>query len=244
MPQDFHPVEIINPTAPPGLLIITDHASNALPPEYGTLGLPAEEFERHIAYDIGTAGVARALAQRLNATAILSGFSRLLIDPNRGEDDPTLVMKISDGAIIPGNRDADTAEVARRLDRCYRPYHAAIEAQIARAAPPGPNIISLHSFTPQLQGRPPRPWHAGVLWGPDVASGQRLVERLRADPALCVGVNEPYVGGNIGECLDQHAFGRGLRNVLLEIRNDLIVDAPQQQAWADRLAPLIRETFD
>ena len=244
MPQDFHPVEIINPTAPPGLLIVVDHASNALPPEYDTLGLPAAEFERHIAYDIGTAGVARALAQRLGATAILSGFSRLLIDPNRGEDDPTLVMKISDGAIIPGNRHVDAAEVARRLDRCYRPYHAAIETHIARAEPHGPDIVSLHSFTPQLMGRPPRPWHAGVLWGADEASGQRLVDLLREDPALCVGVNEPYLGGNIGECLDQHAFGRGLRNVLVEIRNDLIVDSAQQEAWAERLAPLVRRTFE
>ena len=243
MTDPFHPVEIINPDAPSGLLIIVDHASNALPPEYGTLGLDPAEFERHIAYDIGTAGLGRALAHRLGATAILSGFSRLLIDPNRGEDDPTLVMKISDGAIVPGNRHADAAEVAHRLDQCYRPYHAAIEAHIARAEPYGPDIVSLHSFTPQLQGRPPRPWHAGVLWGADEASGQRLVDLLRRDPALCVGINEPYLGGNIGECLDQHAFGRGLRNVLIEVRNDLISEPDRQEEWADRLAPLIRETF-
>ncbi len=243
MTTPFRPVEIINPDAPSGLLIIADHASNALPSEYGTLGMPPEEFERHIAYDIGTAGLARALAHRLGVTAILSGFSRLLIDPNRGEDDPTLVMKISDGAIIPGNRHVDAAEVEHRLDQCYRPYHAAIETHIARAAPHGPDILSLHSFTPQLQGRPPRPWHAGVLWGPDAASGQRLVDLLRGDPALCVGVNEPYLGGNVGECLDQHAFWRGLRNVLIELRNDLIVEPAQQDDWAERLAPLIRQTF-
>ncbi len=238
----FSPVEIVNPDAPPGLLIIVDHASNALPEGYGTLGLDPAEFKRHIAYDIGTAGLARALAVRLNATTLLAGFSRLLIDPNRGEDDPTLVMKISDGAIIPGNRHLDGAGLERRLDTCYRPYHAAIEVQIARA--PRPAVLSVHSFTPRLQGRPPRPWHVGVLWGPDVASGQRLIDILRRDdPALCVAANEPYLGGNPGETLDQHVFHRDLPNILVEVRNDLIADEAGQIAWADRLAPAIREAF-
>ena len=238
----FSPVEIINPDAPPGLLVIVDHASNALPPGYGTLGLDPAEFERHIAYDIGTAGLARALATRLNATTLLAGFSRLLIDPNRGEDDPTLVMKISDGAIIPGNRGLDDTELERRLDTCYRPYHAAIAAQITRAIRPA--VLSLHSFTPQLQGRPPRPWHAGVLWGSDEASGQRFIDILRRDdPSLCVGANEPYLGGNPGETLDQHVFHRDLPNILVEVRNDLIADEAAQIEWADRLAPAIREAF-
>ena len=237
----FSPVETINPDAPPGLLIIVDHASNALPPGYGTLGLDPAQFERHIAYDIGTAGLARALSDRLNATALLSGFSRLLIDPNRGEDDPTLVMKISDGAIVPGNRAVGEAETEIRLDQCYRPYTAAIEDRIARA--PRTAVLSLHSFTPQLQGRPPRPWHAGVLWGSDEASARRMVDLLRADPALCVGENEPYLGGNEGETLDRLVFPRGLPNLLLEIRNDLIADPAGQIEWADRLAPLIRKAF-
>lgn len=239
----FQPVEIVNPNGRAEMLIIVDHASNALPDGYGTIGLPAGDFERHIAYDIGTAGVARALATLLDVPAILSGFSRLLIDPNRGEDDPTLVMQISDGAIIPGNRRIDPQERARRLDTCYRPYHTAIETFIARAPAPGPAIVSLHSFTPQLLGRAPRPWHAGVLWGPDEASGTRLIDLLRRDGALCVGANEPYNGGNTGECLDQHAFGRGLPNVLLEIRNDLIDKRTGQEDWAGRLAGLLPQVF-
>lgn len=239
--MSFTPVEIVNPDAPPGLLIIADHASAALPPGYGTLGLDPAAFARHIAYDIGTAAIARGLAARLGATAVLGGFSRLLIDPNRGEDDPTLIMQISDGAIIPGNRHLDTGERARRLDTCYRPYHAAIAQQIARA--PRPAILSLHSFTPQLQGRPPRPWHASALWGSDEGSARRLLDLLRRDPALCIGENEPYVGGNIGETLDQHAFHRDLPNLLIEIRNDLIETEAGQNAWADRLAPLVRDAF-
>lgn len=241
-PMTFSPVETVNPDAPPGLLIIADHASAALPPGYGSLGLDPGEFERHIAYDIGTAGVARGLAARLDATALLAGFSRLLIDPNRGEDDPTLVMKISDGAIVPGNRAVGAAETERRLDACYRPYDAAIRARITRA--PRPAILSIHSFTPQLQGRPPRPWHAGVLWGSDEASARRMLDGLRADPALIVGANEPYLGGNPGETLDRHAFHRGLPNLLIEIRNDLIETEAGQAAWVDRLAPLVRAAFD
>jgi len=237
----FSPVETINPDAPPGLLVIVDHASNALPPGYGTLGLDPAEFERHIAYDIGTAGLARALAGRLNATTLLGGFSRLLIDPNRGEDDPTLVMQISDGAIVPGNRGIDRAERERRLDTCYRPYHAAIEAQITRAIRPA--VLSIHSFTPRLRGRPPRPWHVGALWGPDAASGERLLDILGQDPALCVAANEPYLGGSPGETLDQHVYHRDLPNILVEIRNDLIADEAGQIEWADRLAPAIREAF-
>ena len=119
--SSFAPVETIEGALDGGLIVLCDHASNALPPEYGSLGLPPEQFERHIAYDIGAAAVTRALAARFRAPAVLTRFSRLLIDPNRGADDPTLVMKLSDGAIVPGNLHADGAEVARRVERFWRP---------------------------------------------------------------------------------------------------------------------------
>src|SRR5438045_3201976 len=110
------------------LIFVCDHASNALPPEYGSLGLEACAFKRHIAYDIGAAEVTRALAAMFGAPALLGPYSRLLIDLNRGPDDPTLVMKLSDGAIIPGNAVADGAEIAKRLRLYYQPYHDSIEA--------------------------------------------------------------------------------------------------------------------
>src|SRR5690349_17698312 len=114
------------------LIFVCDHASNALPPEYGSLGLPPEAFSRHIAYDIGAADVTRALAAAFAAPAILGPFSRLLIDLNRGPDDPTLVMKLSDRAIIGGNASADAAEIAKRVRHYYQPYHERIEAEIER----------------------------------------------------------------------------------------------------------------
>lgn len=157
----FAPVETIEGALDGGLIVLCDHASNALPPEYGSLGLPPEQFQRHIAYDIGAAAVTRALAARFRAPAVLTRFSRLLIDPNRGADDPTLVMELSDGAIVPGNVGADAAEIARRVERFWRPYRESagrlIEAMTATGRPPA--ILSIHSFTPAWKGVP-RPWRS------------------------------------------------------------------------------------
>ncbi|HYY84977.1 MAG TPA: N-formylglutamate amidohydrolase, partial [Beijerinckiaceae bacterium] len=155
-----HPVEEIAGRVASGALILCDHASNAVPPELGDLGLTADQFERHIAYDIGAAAVTRELARLLDAPAVLTRFSRLVIDPNRGRDDPTLVMRLSDGAVVPGNARVDEAEVARRVARFYDPYEAAITAAIDRALRAGhpPCIVAVHSYTPVWRGWP-RPWH-------------------------------------------------------------------------------------
>ena len=132
-----HLVEIIPGSVESGILILCDHASNAVPPDLGDLGLPESEFQRHIAYDIGAASVTRSLAQRLGAPAILTRFSRLIIDPNRGRDDPTLVMRLSDGAVVPGNAKVDEAEIQNRIERFYDPYDAAISTAIHRAVAAG-----------------------------------------------------------------------------------------------------------
>ena len=157
----FSPFEAVNEGGDHAVILVCDHASNALPKEYGTLGLDAAQLKRHIAYDIGASAVTRALAlaREMNAPAVLAGFSRLLIDPNRGADDPTLVMKLSDGAIVPGNRNADEAEIAKRIARFHEPYHQAIAARIAKARAQGktPVLVSVHSFTPVFRGRA-RPW--------------------------------------------------------------------------------------
>src|ERR1700734_878669 len=145
---DFDPVERIAGRLDSGALVICDHARNALPSAYGTLGLPPEAPERHIAYDIGAAWLTRRLAERLEAPAVLSTFSRLLIDPNRGADDPTLVMRYSDGAIVPGNARADADEIKFRRRRYWAPYRDAVHEQVEtmmRAGHP-PAIVSIHSF--------------------------------------------------------------------------------------------------
>jgi len=147
----YQPYEIEGADRPARFLVVCDHAANTVPDfvNGGTLGLGAQDMARHIAYDVGAAGVARSLAQALNGPAILTNFSRLVIDPNRGEDDPTLVMKLYDGTVIPANRHVDAAELARRLNRLYRPYHTALAELAARRD--DTVLVSIHSFTRQLR---------------------------------------------------------------------------------------------
>ncbi|HEX4890989.1 MAG TPA: N-formylglutamate amidohydrolase [Alphaproteobacteria bacterium] len=237
-----HPAfSLIHADGDPSVLLVCDHASNAVPAEFNGLGLPPEAFTRHIAYDIGAAQVTAALSRLLNAPAILAGFSRLLIDPNRGADDPTLVMKLSDGAIIPGNRHADAAVIADRIARYYRPYHQAIADRIAAARAKGvaPAILSLHSFTPVFQGRE-RPWQIGILWDRDARIAAPLLASLRADGKLCVGDNQPYSGELVGDCMYQHGTMNRLPHVLIEVRQDLIVDKSGAEHWAQLLAEVLQ----
>jgi predicted N-formylglutamate amidohydrolase len=218
------------------LLLLCDHASNALPPDVGTLGLEPGLFSTHIAYDIGAAAVTRALAAAYGAPALLGRWSRLLIDLNRGADDPTIVMKLSDGSIIPGNRDADGAEVARRIAAWHAPYHAAIAAELDRIGT-GAVVLSLHSFTPSWK-KVPRPWEVGILYDRDARLATPLMARL-AEAGFVVGDNEPYTGALDGDTLNIHGTRRGLPHVLIEIRQDLIADDAAAVQFAARLKPII-----
>ncbi len=238
---DPQPYRINGADRPARFLVTCDHATNRVPADVsgGDLGIAPADMARHIAYDPGAAGLTLALAEALDAPAILSDFSRLVIDPNRGEDDPTLLMKLYDGTIIPGNRQADAAERERRMDRLYRPYHAAYAALAARR--PDTVVVAIHSFTPCLRGRAPRPWQVGVLYSHlDDRLSRALIARLEREPDLCVGDNEPYSGHLPGDSIDRHALRMGRHNTLIELRNDLIADEAAQRAWALRLAPLIR----
>jgi predicted N-formylglutamate amidohydrolase len=249
------------------LLFLCDHASNAVPAPYGDLGLPAELFQTHIAYDIGAAEVATALAKMYGAAAVLGGVSRLLIDLNRGPEDPTLVMKLSDGRIIPGNRGVDEKEVARRLGQFHTPYHRAIRKEIARieslprarnsalaagrgsqpsepsaaadsrGCEGGPILISIHSFTPSWK-TVARPWEVGVLYGRDQRLAVPLMKHLAA-AGFTVGDNEPYTGALEGDTLDTHGTRTGHANVLMEIRQDFLGNAENAGAFAERLKPVL-----
>lgn len=224
-----------------GFLILCDHARPALPPAYGDLGLDCHEFTRHIAFDVGARDVTMGLAERLGYPAVLSCFSRLLIDPNRGEDDPTLIMRIADGAIIPANARIGGDEIKRRIERYYRPYHRAIDDAIGEAVGAGvpPALFSIHSFTPRFRGVD-RPWHATVLWDSDPRLPIPLLEALEAEPGLVTGENVPYSGRLLGDTLYRHGTRRGLAHALIEIRQDLIGHADGVAEWVDRLAPILR----
>jgi len=227
-----------------GLILLCDHAGNAMPPGYGTLGLPSEQLKRHIAYDIGAAAVTRALAAGLGVPAVMTRYSRLLIDPNRGRDDPTLIMRLSDGAVVPGNRKLDAAERDKRLSLYYEPYHRAVDGVIGRFLEAGvaPLLLSIHSFTESWKELP-RPWHVGVLFGDDARLANPLLEAFYAEGDLIVGENEPYAGQLEGDCLWQHGVQRGLANAIVEIRQDLIRDAAGQAAWGKRMARIVEKVL-
>ncbi|MGD0640737.1 MAG: N-formylglutamate amidohydrolase, partial [Roseiarcus sp.] len=236
----FQPVERIDGALDRGVLVICDHAANAFPPGYGALGLPREALARHIAYDIGAAHLTRRLAARLGAPAILSTFSRLLIDPNRGVDDPTLVMRISDGALVPGNARIDAGEIDRRRRLFWAPYRAAVdatvEAMLATREPPA--ILSIHSFTPHWRGLTRR-CKVSVLWDSDPRLPEPLMRALAEEKDIGeteIGDNEPYDGALAGDTINAVATARGLSNALIEVRQDLIGDRGSAECWADRLA--------
>ncbi|MBB5752595.1 putative N-formylglutamate amidohydrolase [Prosthecomicrobium pneumaticum] len=237
MAQHAEAFEILAGDAGSGLVFLCDHATAIVPPDYGDLGLPAAEFRRHIAFDIGAEAVTRGLAARFGAPAVLSRFSRLVIDPNRGTDDPTLLMRLSDGAVVPGNARADAEERTRRIARFWTPYDEAIGRTVRAALGSGrvPSIVSIHSFTPVWKGVP-RPWHAGILWDADPRLARPLVDALGADGTMAVGDNEPYDGALAGDVLYRHATRRGLPNALIELRQDLVAEADGVAAWVARIA--------
>lgn len=237
-----HPAfEIIGGDAGGGLLFLCDHAQATIPGEYADLGLSAEQRARHIAYDIGAETVTRSLAAAFGAPAVMSRFSRLLIDPNRGTDDPTLVMRIADGAIVPGNARIGPAEIEARIARFYAPYDTAIAATLdaMHAIRPNPAVVSMHSFTPSMKGID-RPWDITVIWDFDPRLNLALLDALRRETGLVVGENEPYQGGYAGDTVDRHCLKRGLAHALVEIRQDLIADAGSARAWGERLAGVLR----
>jgi predicted N-formylglutamate amidohydrolase len=236
----FEPYEIVAGQGHVRLILLCDHASNRIPGEYGDLGLEASQFERHIAYDIGAAALTRGLAGRLGATAVLSRFSRLLIDPNRGMDDPTLIMRLSDGAVVPGNRDVDEDERARRIARFHQPYHHAVAAAVAETKAQGhvPFLVSIHSFTPVWRGWQ-RPWHVGILWDRDEQVARAMIRGFLAQGDLVVGDNEPYHGALEGDTLNTHGTKAGLPHALIEVRQDLIAAKTGVDEWVERVAKVI-----
>lgn len=248
-PDDPPPFETVNETGRALVLLVCDHASRRVPKALGDLGLPPTAFDRHIAWDIGAAEVARQLAETFDAPLVMSGYSRLVLDPNRATDNPTSIPAVSDGQHVPANDGLQPVERTRRIKALFEPYHAAVAAALAafKRRKVVPAVVSVHSCTPVFQGFA-RPWHVGVLWNQDGRLARPLIERLAAisvaGKGIAVGDNQPYSGqGGEGYTVKRHAEAAGLPHVTLEIRQDLIDTRRGARKWAkvvaEALGPLL-----
>lgn len=227
-------------------LFTCDHYGRLIPRALGNLGVPESELTRHIAWDIGIAGVAELLAKDMGVHLIAQRYSRLVIDCNRPFSSPGSIPLISEATEVPGNGGLTGQQVDARRRAIFTPYHTRIEQALdARHARSQPTIfVSLHSFTPVYAGIA-RPWHVGTLYHRHTQLPHMLREALRAEGDLVVGDNEPYAVSDATDyTIPVHAEKRGLVNTGIEIRQDLIADEPGQQQWAERLARILREIGD
>ena len=241
--QDVPPVLEDNAAGRSPYLITCDHYGRLLPKALGDLGLPESELTRHIAWDIGIAGVAERLSKQLDAHLIAQRYSRLVIDCNRPPVAPSSIPRISEATTISGNEGLAREAVDARREAIFDPYHRHIEGVIERRLREGtPTVlVSLHSFTPVYAGIA-RPWHIGTLYNRDTKLPPLLLKLLRGEPDLVVGDNEPYaVSDETDYTIPVHGEARGLMNSGIEIRQDLIAEEAGQQQWADRLARIFSE---
>jgi predicted N-formylglutamate amidohydrolase len=240
---DVPPVHEENVGGRSPFLLTCDHYGRRIPRVLGDLGLPETELTRHIAWDIGIAGVAEALAKQLDAHLIAQRYSRLVIDCNRPPQAPSSIPRISEATTIQGNEGLAREAAAARRAAIFDPYHRRIDEVIEqRLRDSVPTVlVSLHSFTPVYAGIA-RPWHVGTLYHRDTRLPPRLLKLLRAEGDLVVGDNEPYaVSDDTDYTIPVHGEARGLMNSGIEIRQDLIADPAVQRQWADRLARIFGE---
>lgn len=219
------------------LLIVVDHASNRVPP-YLDLGISPHLLQRHIAWDIGAEALGRALCDRLGCPGLFGGVSRLVIDLHREVDSPALIPVMSDGHIIPGNQALAAADRTARIERFWRPYHAALGQLMARHQPS--LIVAVHSFTPRLETAdgPSRPWEVGILYNQDDRAARVAIAELQRR-GVVTGDNEPYSGKLLNATMNMHAEGRGIPYLAIEVRNDLLSASGGVERWAHVLESLL-----
>jgi predicted N-formylglutamate amidohydrolase len=244
--DELAPVSVHNAGGKSVFLLVADHAGNLIPRALRRLGIAAADCERHIAWDVGIAGLGRLLADALDATFIQQNYSRLVIDCNRPLDAPSSIPDMSECTVIPGNTGLDEANKAARAAEIFRPYHDRIEAELdlkLKASRPVA-LIALHSFTPVYEDVA-RPWHAAVLYNRDPRFAHCLMALLNAEKEFAIGDNVPYsVSDATDYTIPVHAERRSLHHVLIEIRQDLIADGNGQRAWAQRLARLLPRAYN
>lgn len=240
-PDEGSVVDIRHGAGP--FVVVCEHAANRLPRALGSLGLAPGDLERHIAWDPGAAAVADRLVARLGGDLLKQRFSRLAIDCNRAPEASDAIATLSEDTAIPGNRDLSPAARAARVDAIWAPFHAGLEELLdQRAHERRPTaLVTVHSFTPVYRGVA-RPWHVGIISTDERGLADAVLDRLRREPALVVGDNQPYSArDNVDYTIRRHGRDRGLPHVMIEIRNDLIRTEAEVATWADRLAGVLGE---
>lgn len=227
-------------------LIVCDHATNHIPVDFNELGVSIEDRQKHIAWDPGTAYIGKLLADRFDAPAIMCGTSRLVIDCNRRIGHPTLVPSVSDGIPIPGNQNLANDQIGLRIERYYLAYHYRIVAALERFRSAGvdPIFLSIHSFTPHMNDFD-RPWSIGISHTPDRRLTAPLIDVLRRSGKFLVGDDEPYGSdADVDYTTFAHAFGRGLKHIQVEFRQDLVGSDEGAHEWGSLFAEAVEQVLD
>jgi predicted N-formylglutamate amidohydrolase len=241
-PADPDPVEIVNPNGRSPVLLVCEHAGRAIPSALRGLGIASGEMDRHIAYDIGAEGLARKLANALDAMLVLQRYSRLVVDCNRPREARDCMPAMCDGTPIPANRAITEGERTLRLEEIHRPFHDAIRALLDLRTGHPTIIATIHSFTPRLANAD-RPWQIGVCFNRDGSFAEKFMRAFgSANPVISAAFNEPYIVDDISDyTVPVHAEGRGLPHVLLEVRNDQLANDLGQERWAHLIAESLIE---
>lgn len=241
--HDPAPVKLLNEGSAHPVLLVCEHAGQAIPERLSGLGLAPGDLDRHIGWDIGAAAVTRRLAHAMGAPAVMQNYSRLVIDCNRPPEAADAYPEVSDEALVPGNRALSDDDRAQRLSEIFDPYQAAVSKALTH--PARRVVISVHSFTATLAGVV-RPWDIAFLFRGDAQTPEHLRQSLlKQDPALTIGMNEPYQIEDASDWfVPRHGEASGLPHSLIEIRNDLITDGTGQDRWADLLKHAIESLLE
>jgi predicted N-formylglutamate amidohydrolase len=244
-PDDPPPYSIYNAGGQAPVLLVCDHASKAFPRAMNQLGVADWVLGKHVACDIGAGMVTRFLADRLDAPAVLAGYSRLIVDLNRQTHTDSAFIKVSDGIAIPGNLDLCEDEKAERIASFFTPYHDAISRQLDMFEARGitPAFLAIHTCTPVFN-RVVRQMHIGVMWDEDPRIPVPLIRNLGAMEGVCVGDNEPYSGRHPHDfTIDHHAERKGLPYAGVEVRQDLVDEERGAAKWAAVLADALEDVL-
>lgn len=240
---DPYPVEVCNGSSESDIVLLCEHAGQAIPQALDGLGVSKYEIDRHIGWDIGAEALAREIADRLNAPLIIQRYSRLVMDCNRPPGADGSIPAISDGTVIPRNQNLSNEDQCQRRKAIFDPMEEALRATFN--ANPRKAAFSIHSYTSQFQGHK-RPWDAGFLSRRDLGAAQHILDRVaQAAPALTLAVNEPYQIDDASDWfIPKHAEARGLRHCLIEVANDHLRDTAGITRWADLLTPAIASCLE